>query len=77
MTWLSTTNPADQVKALAEALGFKDLPQVELELIGAAVVGLIDVLGGAAIKRAQVAGKSAADKITTADEADDFEMGRR
>lgn len=65
------------VAAAAESLGLKNIPAGELEIMGEAVIGLIHVLGGAALKRAAAAGEAAAAKITTAAEAEQAERDRR
>lgn len=62
------------ITGVLEALGLKaDLPAGELEVIAEAVVGLVEVLGGAAHKRAAAAGAAAAARITTAEEAEKAE----
>jgi hypothetical protein len=53
-----------------DALGIKNVPPGEVEAIAAAVLGLVDVLGNSAAKRAELAGKAAADKIATPADAE-------
>lgn len=65
------------VAAVVEALGLKELPAGELEIIADAVVGLVEVLGAGALKRAAAAGQVAAAKITTAEEAEKAAMERK
>lgn len=47
-----------------------DVPAGDVELIAVAVLGLVQVIGGAAQKRATQAGVDAANAITTADQAE-------
>lgn len=54
-----------------------DVPPADIEVIAAAVVGLVHVIGGAAQKRATAAGEAAASAITTAEQAEKAESERR
>lgn len=54
-----------------------EVPPADVEVIAAAVVGLVQVIGGAAQKRATAAGEAAAAAITTAEQAEMAEMDRR
>lgn len=49
----------------------------DLEVIATAVVGLIEVIGGAAQKRATQVGIDASNAITTAEQAEKAESERR
>lgn len=74
--------PIDQdaaEKGVASVLGILGLsiPPADVELIGAAVLGLIDVLGSAAADRAHAAGVAAAAVITTPAEAEKAESERK
>lgn len=56
--------------AVLEATGIKGVSAGELEVISEAVVGLVQVMGQSALKRAAAAGAAAAGKISNADEAE-------
>lgn len=60
-------------KAVSEViamLGISGVPADAVPLIAEAVVGLVEVLGTAAAKKAALAGEAAAAKILTSDDAE-------
>lgn len=59
------------VEAVVDALGLKGVTPEQLELIAEAVVGLVDVLGGAMLKRAAAAGAAAAAQVTSVEQANE------
>jgi hypothetical protein len=64
------------VEAVGKALGLT-IPEAAVEPLAEAVVGLVNVLGSAAQKRAKAAGEAAAAAITTADEAEQAARDRK
>lgn len=58
------------VNGILESLGIHGVSAAEVELIAGAVSGLVETLGGGALKRAAAARKAAEDAITDSDAAE-------
>lgn len=65
------------VYSVLGALGVTGVSATDVDLIADAALGLIDVLGKGAQKRAAEAGLAAAAKITNSDEAEKAESERK